>query len=696
MPSAAARAAAVVLLLVYALPLFFPPRPVPLGSVTPPDAWLLARIFPGMPPAWVALRLVALAVAALLLSGRAGEVLAAKLPMADATPSAIRSRTVRALALAVAIAHLGMAPWAGALGPVGQTAYLALLWVPALLLVTPESWTILSSRCRWRATLPSLAVIAAWVIWCLRHDLASPRVADVVDGWRAWVDLLRFVDERKNLLVHLLDPGLPGIGGVLGVFHGVPLYQAGVLQVGLQRVQMCQIASLAICAAGVGVLVRLAIGPGAAPVAIAVFLFAPYTRFVALAPGPFVAGPVYATAIALAAWTAWRWRSEAALAALGAASGLGVQYPGVLPTVACFIALTAWQLRDSWRRLWIGIAAGLASALAVVLPALAEVLRPHDLFSYHRWDGLVSIIDAGLLGQLPVGIAPAAFEGVTPRPWDIFVAAALAPFANPRIGVRLMGDTVFDPLGAALLAIGIVACLRVVHRSWSAAVLLAFLVAALGPAVVSPVDVVDIVHAVVLPVPVALIAGLGFVVARRRLLGVGPIRVREMVLVTAAICIGGTVLFDVVTPRVLPASSPGIMFDVLRPEDARRAVFVTYGPKFFRPTKTLFTGPITAFGGPRPVGYFPWDEATFPAADFEHDGIDLLFWSHGFDLEFTVREAVCRQWPHAAFYEIYDRARLSRVYAARLGRAPWQPSGTAGRWRTWDCETHGPPAENGA
>lgn len=46
---------------------------------------------------------------------------------------------------------------------------------------------------------------------------------------------------------------------------------------------------------------------------------------------------------------------------------------------------------------------------------------------YHRWDGLVSIIDAGLLGQLPIGIAPAAFEGVTARPWDILVAASLAP-----------------------------------------------------------------------------------------------------------------------------------------------------------------------------------------------------------------------------------------------------------------------------
>lgn len=692
------------MLLVYALPLFFPPPPVPLGTVTPPDAWLLARIFPGVPASWVAVRLLALTGAALLLSGAARGMLPTTLggspwrgrsrsAAPDAAPPATAPPIARASALAFALLHLGAAPLAATLGPVDQIGYLAALAVPPLLLTTPESWALLRSRHWRRGAGLSLTVIAAWAGWCLLHDLDSPRVADVVDGWRAWVDLMAFVDQGRNLLVHLLDDGLPGIGGLVCAFHGMTFYQTSALSLSLAHVQMFQIASLAGCAAGIGLLARLMIGAGAAPIAIAVFLFSPYTRFVALAPGPFVAGPAYATAIALAAWAAWRWRSEAALAALGAAVGIGVQYPGVLPTVVCFLALTVWQLRDSWRERWVGIAAGAASCLAVVVPALAEVLKPQDLFSYHRWDGLVSIIDAGLLGQLPVGIAPPAFAGVTARPWDILVAASLAPFANPRIGVRLMGDAVFDPLGGALLAIGIVACLCVVHRSWLAFVLLAFLGAALGPAYVSPVDVVDIVHAVVLPVPVALVAALGFVTARGALFGAGAVAARATALVTMAVAVGGTILFDVVTPRVLAASAPGIMFQVLRPEDADRALWVSYGPRFFRPTKTLYIGPITAFGGPRPVGYLGWDEAELPAADFAHEGKDLLFWSFGFDWEFTMRETICRQWPAATFYEIHDRARLGRTYAARLGGAPWQPSGADGRWRAWDCDTHGPPVE---
>ncbi len=311
------------------------------------------------------------------------------------------------------------------------------------------------------------------------------------------------------------------------------------------------------------------------------------------------------------------------------------------------------------------------------------MLDPAELAAHFRWDGLIAIIDAGLLGQLPVGTTPAAFEGVVPRPFDVVVAALLAPFAHPRIGIRLWGDALFDPLGGALIAVGIAGCLVSLRRSPAAPVLLLFLLAALAPAFVSPVDVVDVVHAVALPVPVALLAAAGFEAARGRLAlgrGQGPALV-----VAAVVALGGSALFDVVNPRILSASSFGIMFDVLRPEDADRVVVVSYGPRFFRPTKTLYAGPITAFAGPRPVGYLEWDEAELPAEGFAHEGKNLLFWSRGFDREFAVREAVCRRWPAATFFEIVDRAGLGRAYAARLGGAPWEPRDAEGRWRRWDC-----------
>src|SRR5262245_61467918 len=57
------------LLLVYAAPLFLPPGPAPLGATAGADAWLLQRIFPGVPAAWVGVRLLALLAGAALLGG---------------------------------------------------------------------------------------------------------------------------------------------------------------------------------------------------------------------------------------------------------------------------------------------------------------------------------------------------------------------------------------------------------------------------------------------------------------------------------------------------------------------------------------------------------------------------------------------------------------------------------------------------
>lgn len=670
-------AVGIVLVLVYALPLFVPPAPLPLGMATAADAGLLARILPGVPTSWMALRLLALAVAAVLLAGTV-EPVATRGP-AEVVATAARPRSGRRwLALGLAAVHLAAAPWAGALGPLGQTIYLVMLAVPAVVLARAPVGPI-----PWRRLLPSALVILVWAGWCLRYDLGSPRVADVIDGWRGWLDVLNFVGQRKNLLGELFDPNLPGMGGVLLFFHGMPLYQAGVLAPAFPSVQLFQIGSVALCAAGVGLLARSTIGAGVAPIAIAVFLFAPYTRFVTLFPGPFLAGPLYATAVALATWVACQRRSEAALAALGACTGIAVQFPGVLPIVALCGGLTVWHLRGELPRLWIAAATGAASCLAAVVPALGTVLNPSQLAAHFRWDGLITIIDAGLLGQLPVGTTPAAYEGVVARPFDIVVAALLAPFAHPRIGIRLWGDALFDPVGAALIAVGLVACVRSLRRSALAVAALLFFFAALSPAFVSPVDVVDIVHAVALPVPAALLAGLGIAAIARRF----EWRLTDGVAlaVAAVVGLGGATLFDVVNPSILSASSFGLMFQVVRPEDADRVVVVSYGPRFFRPTKTLYVGPVTAFAGPRPVGYLEWDDADLPAEGFAHEGKDLLFWSHGFDQEFTVRETVCRQWPGATLYEIRDRAGLGRVHAARLGGAPWEPRDAGGRWLSWDC-----------
>jgi hypothetical protein len=153
----------------------------------------------------------------------------------------------------------------------------------------------------------------------------------------------------------------------------------------------------------------------------------------------------------------------------------------------------------------------------------------------------------------------------------------------------------------------------------------------------------------------------------------------------AAVALGGSLLFDVVNPRILGASSFGIMFQVVPRAALDRVVALSYGGGFVRPTKTLYAGAAVTFTGPRPVGYLEWDGGPLPAAELAAEGKDLLFWSHGFDRDVAVADAICRQWPQAVLYEIWDRARLSRVRAARIGPAPWQPHDADGRWRSWDC-----------
>jgi hypothetical protein len=671
------------LVLVYVAPLFWPPASAPLGAVVPADASLLQRIFPSVPASWVAVRLLALAAGAVLLTGPA-PLGTARLVSAATSTTAIAH--ARVLALGVALVHVCVVPWAARLGPGAQTAYVLALGAPALVLALP-GW-IRHPRFRELGVraLPAAIVIVAWVLARLVTDPGSPRLADVVDGWRGWLDDLHFVGERKNVLTDLFDPGLPGLGGVLLLFHGAPLFESGVLPLTFRSVQVFQIASMALCAMLVAVVSELLVGRGVSAIAVAVLLFAPYTRFVTLFPGPFLAGPIYVAAVAACVLVACRTRSEAAVAALGGAAALGLTFPGAVPAVAVLVGCAAWALRRSWRELAIACATALASFAAVVVPAAATVLRPGDLRAHFRWDGLISIIDGNLLGQLPLRDRAPAWAGVSPRPVDAIVSALLAPFAHPRIAIRLWGDAIFDPVGGALIALGVVACLRSLRRSAAARLLLAVYLAALLPAFASPVDVVDVVHAGALPIPAALLAAAGFAAIRR---SAAP-RVRASVaaaIVAAAACVGGTLLFDVVTPRILSASSFGIMFQALRPDDASRVVVLSYGPGFVRPTRTIFAGPITAFGGPKPVGYFEYDDGDLPVDGFAAEGKDLLFWSHAYDRDVGVADAICRQWPAAVLYEIRDVAGVGRVHAARVGTAPWAPRDAAGRWTTSDCGT---------
>lgn len=687
---------ALALAVAYAAPLFAPPATPALGVPTPPDAWLLTRIFPGVPAWWVGLRLAALATAAVLLAWRPWPASASERPATAVSPAA---PMLGWIAVGLAALHLALAPFAGGLGPGGQLGYLALLAVPAAVLAWGEGFFRAPSAAAWRAALPTAVVIAVWVAGRLVTDLGSPRAADVIDGWRGFLDTARAVHDRQNVLTELYDPKLPGVSGILFVLHGVPFFQAGLATFGLPAVQVFQIVSVAVTAALVARLAAVLIAPPVAAVAAAVFLFAPFTRFVTFFPGPFVAGPLYAVLVALAALLVVRRRSAAGLAALGAAGGLALGYPGVVPIAGVVGLWALWRVRGDLGSLVPGAVAGLASFAAVVVPGLANVFTPSRMGSHFRWDGLIAVIDAGLLGQIPVAKTPAAYEGVVQRPLDIVVSALLAPFANARVAIRLWGDALFDPVGAVLLAVGLVACVRAARgasradarvqlhadarRRSLARVLLVTYGIVLAPAFVSPVDVANVAYAVVLPVAVALVAAAGaWVLVGDAAAGWSRGWVAAALVAVVA---GGSALFDVVNPRVLPASSFGTMFEVTEPAALDRVVVLGYGPGFVRPTKTLYTGPITAFAGRRPVGYLEYDAGPLPAAELAAERKDLVFWSHGYDGDVPIAAVICATWPDATLFEIRDRAGLGRVHAARLGNVPWEPRADAGRWQARGC-----------
>ncbi|MFN8600995.1 MAG: hypothetical protein U0842_11040 [Candidatus Binatia bacterium] len=661
----------------YALPLFWPPATAPLRT----DAGLLERLYPGVPALWSGLRLLALGASLALLSraatSRARGDAATGAPfvtcVAGVTPTA--AHPLRLAALAAAVALLATAPSAGGFGPGGQLAYLAALALPALLLALPAGTRSTTSdspiAATWRDGIAPLAVVAAWLALCAARDVGSPRTMDVVDGWRAVVAVHAHVARGGSVLADLLDLDLPGLGALAMTFVGVPFFQATGTTPTIPAMQAVQLAWVALTGLGIAALAWSLVGRRTAAVAAAAFLFAPYTRFVGMLPGPFVVGPLYVVAIALCVVAVWQRRSEAALAALGALAGAALTMPGVIPVAGCLTLAALWRVRREWREAWVGLAGFTATFLAVVIPAATNVIRPERMGQHFGTHGIAALLDRALLGQLPVGTFAAARASQVQRPLEIVLGALLEPFANPRLSIRLWGDAIFDPLTALLFGLGLIACVRASRREAGARLALVLLLATLAPAFVSPVDIVDIVHAAAISVPVALLAAAGF----RHLAGLlpGPERIpAAAVLVATACAVGGMVLFDVAGPRVLGSSATRLAVQAVAPADADRAIVLDHPTRYGIDARWAFVGPIAALGGERPLGYMRWDGAP-PVADLAADGRTLLLWSPGLEADLGVTATVCRAWPDATLYSFSDAAGLGSVLAARVGGGAWQP-----------------------
>jgi hypothetical protein len=63
----------------------------------------------------------------------------------------------------------------------------------------------------------------------------------------------------------------------------------------------------------------------------------------------------------------------------------------------------------------------------------------------------------------------------------------------------------------------------------------------------------------------------------------------------------------------------------------------------------------------------------------------VLFWSPAVEEVAGMSGLVCARWPAATRFTVTDPAGLSRVHAAHVAGAPWQPALPAAQWQAGAC-----------
>lgn len=669
----------------YALPLFAPPSPSVVAG-TAGTHGLLERVFPGVPPLYVVLRLVALAAAVGFAVAALPRQTPLRWPRRDrAAPEP--GRGARTLAVALATTQALLALRVQALGRAGQALYFLLFLAPAAVLwldARRRSQPGAGVRGDPGALLPVAAVLALWLVTRL-PDLVSPlRAADPVDTWLSHEWLETASSDGRNLLTQGF---LPGLTCIYMFLQGVSLLGPGRLAPSFAWLQAVHVAWCLVAALCVGSLAARLVSRAAAPVAAAAFLFAPFLLLQPLVPAPYVFGPLFTSGLALLAISVHRHRSASAVAALGALAGVAAtSHPPLVPAAGLACAAACLSLLRAPRLPAACYAIPLLSLFAAALPALpdAETLRAmSEEFTRARgdWAGL----EAVLLGQRDPYAVPELWKAGRVSRIDIAAGALLAPFAIPRTSLRALGDALFDPVGAGLAALGIALALRALRREPAARAVLLVLALGIAPAFASSYDRPSHTRLFVAQVPLAVLAALGFEALRRTLApGVQPLRAAAAA--TAAVALGGALLFDVVNPRILAASSIGITARALRgatpPGDAALLVFP--GPDDL---SWLHEERILRSVADSPVKVVPFEggASLFSRAAPGAPAAEILFFSPGLEARLHVIESACTRWPRAALYELRDAAGLSRAFAVRPSGPGFIPALPAPRWRVVPC-----------
>jgi hypothetical protein len=273
------------LVLLYVLPLFFPPAAT--APVAPgPDAGIWQRIFPGVPAWWVLGRLACLSCGAALIAWSTGARLSLSLgrPSAAAGPDAETvTRATPWIALFLALGHAAAGLFASQLGRRGEIAYFVFLAVPAIVLACgelPRTWRLL------RLAAPRLMILlilpVLWLMLCAPAAWRSARAANLVD---MWVFLERLEQVALGEQKILADTTSPGHTNAYMMLEGVWLFgpDRPPSFVGLQVSH--GILGIA-CDVVVGAVAWLMVGRAAAIVAQSVLLFSPYGLSSLYEPAP--------------------------------------------------------------------------------------------------------------------------------------------------------------------------------------------------------------------------------------------------------------------------------------------------------------------------------------------------------------------------------------------------------------------------
>jgi hypothetical protein len=673
--------AALALILVYVLPIYWPPAATPLEAPSV-GASLSERLFPGLPAAWVWIRLLALLSGALLLAR----------PLADATNdstgtgnvarAAEPQTIVSSAALVLAFVLLGAGLWASDFGRSAQIGYLAATFLPALVLFAAAPSRHRELRPPATVVAALAALMASWFLLRVVPAWHSPRAASATDMWLNFRWLMEAAASDRNLLASRSEISATDAWMLLA---GVDLLGPGASLPAFPVVLTIGALWLLAGAAALAVLCGVTIHWWAGVVAAAALLFSPLCLSLALSPAPFGVPIAVGAAMLVMLWRFYTRRSAAALAGFAALASIGATQLHLLHVsllgvaVAILLALERPRVRPG------ALAIALCGFLMPTVPGVRQLpsvdqMRQNYVSRHWQWAGLEDVLheQRGLLRHpTPDELM---YTGVA-APLDIQLGTLLMPFAVPRTALRLIGDVLLEPFSTALAATGLAIAFVRGRRDRLSAAGIAVLAAALLPSFAgSQYDRISLTRAILLPVSMGAFAALAFHALARTLVAERHYA-RAAALLAAMIALSGCAIFDAVNPRILGASAMELALEATGTSEHPPTVVIAHN---VADTDWLHVERIAAYVPSRRLMVARFAEKTDLATP-PADGAEVFLWSPRVEEDTGFSRAICATMPSATLYVLRSRSGLSRLYAAARDATTWLPSIDPTRVTTSAC-----------